>query len=296
MPDPTEDLADSETWLEGAGGLCMPIEESLSIGRASSNGLALATKGISRSHSIIHERTRGQFWLVDLGSRNGTWVNSRRILQPVRLRDGDRITLGEHEFVFRQAAGMELEKSLRTMASRTIPITETRSLPFWLLIADIENFTQLSQELPGQELADLVGKWLQVCQTALERHEGRINKYLGDGFFAVWEDMAGFEEKVLRAVEELTTLSKTGSLSFRIVVHCGCVSVGGSPLLAEESFIGSEVNFIFRMEKVAGSLAVSPLFSEPAAKRLGALRPMRLLPAQKLKGFEGQRNFYTPEA
>ena len=284
---------DNDAWLEGDGNVCVLVEESLSIGRASSNGLVIPTKGVSRCHSIIHARSSGEYWLVDLGSRNGTWLSGRRILQPVRLREGDRITVGPQEFTFRQAGGME--RTLRTQISATIPLTETRELPFWLLITDIENFTKLSQELPGQELADLVGRWLQTCQAAVEKRGGRINKFLGDGFFAVWEDVAASEEKVLQSVEELIAISTKGEPAFRTVVHRGSVSVGASPLLAEESFIGAEVNFVFRMEKVAGSLALSRLFSEPAANRLSALLPMRLLPRQQIKGFDGSYNFYTPD-
>jgi adenylate cyclase len=288
-----EDSLENDAWLEGTGSICIPVGESLSIGRASSNGLVLSIKGISRCHAIVHARSGGEFWLVDLGSRSGTWVNGRRILHPVCLRNGDRITIGASELTFRQAAGME--RSLRTQMSATVPLSETRELPFWLLITDIENFTGLSQELPGQKLADLVGRWLQVCQAAVERGGGRINKFLGDGFFAVWEDVADSEKNILHSMDELGSISAKGEPAFRTVVHRGTVSVGGSPLLAEESFIGSEVNFAFRMEKLAGSLALSRLFSEPAASRIASLLPMRLLPGQQLKGFDGRHNFYTPD-
>jgi hypothetical protein len=49
------------------------------------------------------------------------------------------------------------------------------------------------------------------------------------------------------------------------------------------------------MEKLAGSLALSRLFSEPAASRLSPLMPMRMLPGQQLKGFDGSHNFYTSD-
>jgi adenylate cyclase len=287
------DSLENEAWLESTETVYTPVGESLSIGRASSNGLVLPVKGVSRCHAIIHARSGNEFWLVDLGSRNGTWVNGRRILHPICLHDADRITMGASDLTFRQAPGME--RTLRTQMSMTIALNETRELPFWLLITDIENFTGLSQELPGQRLADLVARWLQLCQEAVARGGGRINKFLGDGFFAVWEDVPASEKKVLLSMEELAAISARGEPAFRTVVHRGTVSVGGSPLLAEESFIGSAVNFAFRMEKLAGTLALPLLFSEPAASRLSPWLPMRQLPSQQLKGFDGSHNFYTSD-
>ena len=49
-------------------------------------------------------RGTGSYWLSDLGSRNGTWVNGRRIAKAVRLRDGDRVGIAQMSFTFRQRA------------------------------------------------------------------------------------------------------------------------------------------------------------------------------------------------
>ena len=49
--------------------------------------------------SAVHARVRrdgtGSWWLEDLGSTNGTWLNGRRLAAPERLRTGDRFTLGQ---------------------------------------------------------------------------------------------------------------------------------------------------------------------------------------------------------
>jgi len=49
--------------------------------------------------SAVHARARragdGTWWLEDLGSTNGTWLNGRRLAAPERLRSGDRFTLGQ---------------------------------------------------------------------------------------------------------------------------------------------------------------------------------------------------------
>src|SRR5919109_4627426 len=79
------------------------LERSCSIGRASLNTIILDCAKISRLHAIVHSERAGAFWLVDLGSSNGTFLNKRRIHEPVRLRDCDQITIGGNMFTFRQS-------------------------------------------------------------------------------------------------------------------------------------------------------------------------------------------------
>jgi pSer/pThr/pTyr-binding forkhead associated (FHA) protein len=64
------------------------------IGRAAINDIVLAEPGVSRQHAGIRADAEG-FWIADLGSRNGTFVNGERIgVDPHRLQNFDRIDLG----------------------------------------------------------------------------------------------------------------------------------------------------------------------------------------------------------
>src|SRR5438270_13556614 len=72
-------------WLECAGEQ-RALESNCSIGRAALNTIVLDSPKVSRLHSIIHLEDSGAFWLIDLGSSNGTLLNKRRIHEPVRLR------------------------------------------------------------------------------------------------------------------------------------------------------------------------------------------------------------------
>lgn len=69
------------------------------IGRAIENEIVISGKRISREHA----RVRREGWRVileDLGSTNGTFLNEQRILEPMQLRDGDHIKVGDVAFVF----------------------------------------------------------------------------------------------------------------------------------------------------------------------------------------------------
>jgi hypothetical protein len=72
------------------------------VGRSSSNDLVIYDPAASRAHFEIVEEGDGHT-LRDLGSSNGTKVNDRVAIE-VRLRDGDRITVGKMHFEFHRAA------------------------------------------------------------------------------------------------------------------------------------------------------------------------------------------------
>jgi len=81
---------------------------SLIVGRGEGSGLATMDNNASRSHFLLREGDDG-FRVKDLGSKNGTFVNGRRIDGPVELVDGDLIRAGRVVFVFREDARAVLE-------------------------------------------------------------------------------------------------------------------------------------------------------------------------------------------
>ncbi|MCD6350852.1 MAG: FHA domain-containing protein, partial [Armatimonadetes bacterium] len=79
------DMANWEFTLEG---------EEMTLGRRSDNDIVLpADRRISRQHARVFERD-GDWYIEDMGSANGTFVNDRRVHAPVRLRPGDRVRVG----------------------------------------------------------------------------------------------------------------------------------------------------------------------------------------------------------
>ncbi|MBI2929525.1 MAG: AAA-like domain-containing protein [Verrucomicrobia bacterium] len=81
----------------------VPIKASCAIGRALTSDLVLDGDQVSRRHAQIQGRPSGEFWLVDFGSSNGTFLNGQRVGPPVLLHDGDQIEIGEVRLTFRQS-------------------------------------------------------------------------------------------------------------------------------------------------------------------------------------------------
>jgi adenylate cyclase len=277
-------------WLEKAGGTRHPIKGSCSLGRTAANTIVLESPKVSRRHALIHLQNIGELWLIDFGSSNGTFLNKRRIHHPIRLSDGDQITIGDQVFRFRQPLAISEEHKTAVM-ERTL--REIENIPCWLLVADIRSFTPLSRHLQSDDLDAILGRWIFTCKEIIENHRGIINKYLGDGFLAYWPDAATSPEEIAAILFALKELQPKEWPEFRFVVHFGPVAIGGVASMGEESLMGGEVNLIFRLEKLASSLGEPCALSEAAHMKLGELVPVRSLGEFELKGFEGKCEFFA---
>jgi len=284
-------MPDSQgAWLEASDGKRLPIQGNLSIGRSPKTSLVLDSPKVSRRHAIINLQNVGEFWLIDLGSSNGTYVNKRRLHQPIRLCDYDQIAIGDTLFTFRQPD--EITDAYRTtQIERTI--REIENVACWLLVADIENFTPLSRTLTSDRLAVLIGSWVAKCKEVIESHEGIIDKYLGDGFLAYWRADEDTTSNVVAALAQLKEIQSQNAPPFRLALHFGLVAIGGMPSMGEESLMGKDVNFVFRMEKLAGSLGISVLTSAAGKSKLGSLAQVESAGPHEVKGFEGKHEFFA---
>ena len=277
-------------WLEAADGTRHPIQGSCSLGRTPANRIVLESPKVSRRHALIHVQNIGEFWLIDFGSSNGTFLNKRRIHQPLRLSDDDQITVGDNVFRFRQPQRISDEYKT-AVTQRTL--REIENIPCWLLVADIRNFTPLSRSMQSQDLDVLLGAWIFTCKEIIENQHGTINKYLGDGFLAYWPAVQTTPKEIVAVISALKELQRKESPDFRLVVHFGAVAIGGIASMGEESLMGGEVNLIFRLEKLAGSLGERCGLSETAYTKLEGLVPTRSLGEFELKGFERKRAFFA---
>jgi hypothetical protein len=83
---------------DGGGGDLHPGESFnlfpvTAIGRDLSNTIVLADPTVSSEHTLLSYR-EGNWWVEDLSSRNGTYVNGTRVLRPLIVSPGDLISVG----------------------------------------------------------------------------------------------------------------------------------------------------------------------------------------------------------
>ena len=118
-----------------------------------------------------------------------------------------------------------------------------------------------------------------------------MSKYLGDGFFCYWQDREGAAYQLAAALDELEMLQKTRQPPFRVVLHHGIAVLRGVPTMSEINLHGPEVNFVFRMEKIAGNRRLPVLLSEQAFQKLGRPGRFSFDFEEQVDGFQGAFRF-----
>ena len=87
------------------------------IGRSDDVELVVSDTSISRKHAMVVDRTDG-FYVSDLGSTNGCWINRDQVKEPTRLEEGDKVMLGNvvFKFTYQDDDDTQYHLMLRNMA------------------------------------------------------------------------------------------------------------------------------------------------------------------------------------
>jgi class 3 adenylate cyclase len=142
----------------------------------------------------------------------------------------------------------------------TSPEAERRQLT--VLFCDLVGSTALSTQLDPEEWQEVVRTYHENCAAVINRYEGHIAQYLGDGLLVYFGYPAAHEDDAQRAVrtgleiiEALQNLNKQLShpLQVRIGIHTGPVVVGaiGSGERQEQLALGEVPNIAARIQALA---------------------------------------------
>ncbi|NJM58291.1 MAG: adenylate/guanylate cyclase domain-containing protein [Synechococcales cyanobacterium RU_4_20] len=240
------------------------------IGRSDDNDLVLVDRWISRNHAMLQQMGNSEpnadaYYLIDLGSRNGTFINTRRVSTPALLSHGDRLTFGQTEVEFhhpahQQPGAARLGDGLHEhTATATLHVRRLISV----LVLDIRDFTVLTQKIDENVLSELVGSWFRQAGQIIQQHGSWVDKYIGDAVMAVW--IHGSQQiepqevmQILQALNDLyemtEELQKRFSLPFHLRVGAGInsgyamVGNAGSSQRPDYTALGDTVNAAFRLE------------------------------------------------
>jgi adenylate cyclase len=127
---------------------------------------------------------------------------------------------------------------------------------------DLAGFTTMSEKLTPEELTNMLNEYLSAFTEIILRHDGTVDKYIGDCIVAFWNaplDQADHRERgVLAAIDcqaEMTRLNETLTQfsikpSCRVGVNSGPMVVGnmGSKTRLSYTVMGDSVNLASRME------------------------------------------------
>ena len=252
------------------------------VGRSDDNNFVLPDRWISRNHAMLQCMENGEFYLIDLGSRNGSFVNGRRVSVPVVLQDGDLLTFGQTELRFFYPGedftdnSLDLDDSLTKQDFTATATLHVRRL-ISVMVADIRDFTVLTRQTDEKVLSEAIGTWFRRTGEIIGEHGSWVDKYIGDAVMAVWvhgpegatpADMVPMMRAVNALAKMTSQLHEQFSLPFPLRigagVNTGYAMVGntGSGDRPDYTAIGDTVNAAFRFESSTKELGLDIAIGE----------------------------------
>ena len=116
-----------------------------------------------------------------------------------------------------------------------------------VLFCDVTGSTSLGEQLDPEAMRTVMARYFETARTAIERHGGTVEKFIGDAVMAVFGVPVVHEDDALRAVRAAAELRDAVEIDVRIGVNTGEVVTGGADTLAT----GDAVNVAARLEQAA---------------------------------------------
>src|SRR5579864_7743881 len=256
------------------------------MGRSQQCTIVINDTTISRTHAMIQCTESDEYYLIDMGSRNGTFLNERRVSTPALLHDNDLISLGETVVVFQNPR--QLPRGATPAPTNRFEATKvlfTRSL-ISALVVDIRSYTVLSQSIDQGVLCQLIGTWFNEADRIMSKYGCSSQKYIGDAVMAVWLHRSQGQElseiiKILRALSDFAEVTATLQQRFGLPeavrigagLNTGAASIGnpGTAQVMDFTALGETVNAAFRLETASKELKADVVLGESTFDYLKAL-------------------------
>jgi len=226
------------------------------IGRSDEVDLTVSDTSLSRRHAMVVNRAGGLF-VSDLGSTNGSFLNSEVISDPVVLNEGDKITLGNivFKFTYQDEHDAEYHSMLRNMAVRDgltrlynkqyfsetlqneCEYNRRNHIGLSLIIFDIDHFKQINDTW-GHPAGDFILKNLASLIDNEAREYDVFARYGGEEFAFLLrggslEGAITFAERVRHEIEDHAFVYD--ELDLKITVSLGVSHWNGdTPMQADE--------------------------------------------------------------
>lgn len=170
------------------------------------------------------------------------------------------------------------------IVARGIEASRGRRAELTILFSDIRGFTSLSEQMPPDQVVNLLNEYLEVMTGVIFRHGGTLDKFEGDAILAFWgaphADPDHARHALLAALEMRVQLdrlrkkwaanSKAEKFEIGIGVNTGEVFVGliGSTRRVSYTVIGDHVNLAARLQDLTKEYQWPLLISEQTFRKI----------------------------
>ncbi|MGB4678347.1 MAG: adenylate/guanylate cyclase domain-containing protein [Aggregatilineales bacterium] len=165
-----------------------------------------------------------------------------------------------------------------------------------VMFGDIRDFTAMSERMPAHEVVSLLNSYFAVIEPIVEREDGWINRFMGDGFMAVFgapvpcPDHATHAVRAALAIHEavldFNERSNWPPIRIGIGIDTGEMVAGsvGSPDRVEYTVIGHGANTASRIEALNKDFGTTLLISQAVYERAEIDREARQMPPVRVRG------------
>jgi diguanylate cyclase (GGDEF)-like protein len=187
---------------EGNFGKRQLLSSPMRIGRERGNQIVLQSDSVSRRHCLIDQR-QTTWYIKDLGSTNGTYVNDQ-LIEEYQLRRGDQVKVGDtifkylsgsdveaqyHETIYRMTimdglTNVHNKRYLIEALEREISRAGRHERPLALLLFDLDHFKQVNDTY-GHIAGDYVLKEVAAVAKSRLRPDDILARYGGEEFAVV---------------------------------------------------------------------------------------------------------------
>jgi two-component system cell cycle response regulator len=262
----------------GAGHVFSVAGDSIQIGRHPTTDLTVQDRGVSRIHARVY-RHHDVFWIEDLGSRNGTYVQGRRVEHCV-LEDGDWVQLGprvsfrytlvdaKQEAVLHRLYDSSTRDALTGAYNRQhfderlraeIAYALRHGTNVSLVLFDIDHFKQVNDTY-GHLAGDAVLRHIAGTIEVRLRAEDVFARYGGEEFGVI---LRGIDVKGAARVGERIRSTVGSSLVFfegahiPVCVSAGCASLECSEERTAEALIGAADRRLYEAKRAGRNRVVA---------------------------------------
>ncbi len=222
-------------------------DEPLTVGRGQENRIVLDNDSVSRRHCRAEKRG-AQWFIVDLDSTNGTYVNDQQVTE-LALRRGDQVKIGDtivkflsgsdleaqyHETIYNMTivdglTGINNKRYLMEALEREIPRARRHQRPLSVVMFDIDHFKSINDNY-GHLAGDYVLKELATLVKGRLRPDDVLGRYGGEEFCAALPETnlvgaASIAEDLRHRIEERRFVFEGEVIP--VTVSLGCSELDG---------------------------------------------------------------------
>jgi diguanylate cyclase (GGDEF)-like protein len=216
------------------------------VGRDADLGLVVSRSSVSRQHARLFVDDDGNWWVEDLNSTNGTFINENRV-QSHQLQDADQVRFGDaiYKFLFGSNIESAYHEAIHSMAiqdgmtgihnkryfleflEREISVASRHGHPLSLVMFDVDHFKKVNDSL-GHLAGDAVLKDLAARIRPRIRREDLFARYGGEEFACVLPStpLPGglvFAEQLRQMIEQKPCTFEGQAIAFTI--SCGVTTL-----------------------------------------------------------------------